>query len=439
MTDCRTLGVSAGTGMQGVAGAQAPSQGRRWLVLAILTAIYVFNFLDRQILSVLNEPIKAELRLSDAQMGALSGLAFALFYTTFAIPVAWLADRTSRIRIIALACAIWSACSAACGLAGNFTQLALARVGVGMGEAGGSPPSYSLISDYFGPRERGRALSIYSLGVALGPALGAALGGWVASRWGWRAAFVAVAAPGLLLALLAWRFVPEPRRGGLDPKVAEVGGGLLDSFRDFIRNPALVAVAVTSGLSAFVGYAISAWTPALLMRTKGMSLSEVAAYYSVMTGLITAAGTLASGFAADWAGRRSVRAYALIPGLAYLIAAPFFVAALLAPGWRWTLACLAVPALLTNTFLAPALAVVQNAAPANRRSAYSALLLFVLNLVGLGGGPLFVGLMSDSLAPRLGADALRGALGLLVPLFLLTVVAQLHAGRMFQRHLTRTA
>jgi MFS family permease len=437
MTDLLDPQPSEASTSPGLASAQARSTHYRYAVLMVLMLVYAFNFLDRQILSILNEPIKNELRLSDSEMGLLQGLAFALFYTTFGIPIAWLADRFNRVRIIAISCALWSLCSAACGLVGNFAQLALARIGVGVGEAGGSPPAHSIISDYFAPSERGMALAIYSMGIAIGPAMGAAVGGWVAAHWGWRMAFFAAGLPGILVALIVLTAVREPQRARLDSAQSQllaVGKvGLIEVVRDFAKNPALGLTALATGLCAFIGYGFGAWVPAMLIRTKGMNLSEIAIYYSIASGILTAAGTLGSGALVDWAGKRSAKVYALLPAFAFALSLPFFLATLVAHTWQGALAFLTVPLLLTNTFLAPALAVVQNSVPANRRSVASALLFFVLNLIGLGGGPLFVGFVSDESVARFGQDSLLVGLAALAPFFLLTVGVLLLSAKYLDR------
>jgi predicted MFS family arabinose efflux permease len=407
----------------------------RYLALALLSLVFVCNFLDRQILSVLNEPIKADLRLTDTQLGLLSGLAFAVFYTTLAIPVARLADRANRVRIVAAACAVWSVCCAACGLAGGFGQLAAARIGVGVGEAGGSPPSHSLISDFFAAGQRSSALSIYSLGTVVGPALGAAIGGWVAARFGWRMSFFAVGAPGLLLSLLLLGLLREPERGRLDDdrRAAEGAATLTSHVRLFFADPLLPVTALATGFAAFVGYGTASWLPAFLMRDKGMTLDQVAVAYASVSGVAGIVGTLGGGFIADRLAPRWPGAGALLPAACFLASAPFFGMALRADGWVLSLALLTPPLMLTSAFLAPALALVQDAVPASRRSISAALLLFCLNLVGLGGGPLFVGLVSDATAPAYGAASLGIGLAALLPFFLLTVVLYTWAGALAGR------
>jgi MFS family permease len=391
----------------------------RWIVLAVLTLIYGANFLDRQILSVLSEPIKKDLHLDDTQLGLLTGFMFAIFYTTFGIPVAWLADRVNRVKVIAAACAIWSVFCASCGLATGFVQLALARMGVGIGEAGGAPPSYSLLADYFPPKERGLAMGIFSFGVPIGIVLGSAFGGAVAAEHGWRAAFVAVAAPGFVLSLLALLVIRERRRGGADlnpdAAMAEAKVPLFESIALFFKSPILTLAAVSSGASGFVSYGILNWLPPLMMRDKGMTMADVAAWYSLALGAATAMGLFLGGWLADKWGRKDRRAYAWIPALAFLVGAPLFIAGLNVDDWRLSLALLMVPAGLASSWLAPMIAVVQNEAPACRRTVSSALLLFVLNLVGMGGGPFFVGRLSDYLSADLGKESLQAAMMGLVP------------------------
>lgn len=398
----------------------------RYLVVAILALAYTFNFLDRQILSILAEPVRRDLHLSDSQLGLLTGFAFALFYTLFGVPIGWFADRSHRVRIVALACACWSLCSAAGGLAGNFLQLALARIGVGVGEAGGTTPSYAIISDYFPPKERGRALAVYSLGVPLGIAVGAALGGGVAAHYGWRMAFYVVGLPGLLIAALILFVIREPVRGALDGPQPDAGfspAGLRQVVRAFFADPVLRWTALSTGLGAFAGYGAANWAPAFLMRHEHMTLVQIATVYSVSIGVAVGVGTWLSGYLADRLSRRDARAYALIPLVGSLVALPFAVGGYLAPDWRISLACLTVSGAFSILYLAPALAVVQNVVPPNARSASAALLLLVLNLIGLGGGPLFVGVLSDGLKPRFGADSLQLALLWASPVLLLVAAA----------------
>jgi MFS family permease len=410
----------------------------RYLVVTILAIVYTFNFMDRQIMSILAEPIRKDLGLSDTQLGMLTGLAFALFYTTFGIALAWLADRVVRVRIMAAACAVWSLFTVACGMAQNFTQLALARVVVGIGEAGGSPPSYSLISDYFPPKERGVGLAIYSLGVPIGSMIGAALGGAVAAAYGWRTAFVVVGLPGILMALVMLALVREPKRGGLDPLIAgatshDPAPPLMVAVAGFFANRTLVLTAVSSGLSAFVGYAMLNWNPPFLIRVKGMSLGEVAAYYSLVLGITGMIGTFGAGWLVDRLSLKDRRWYAWVPAIAFTLTLPALAGLIWAPTWQIALLFLAVPALLNNMYLAPALTVVQNAVPPARRTMSGAILLFILNLVGLGGGPVYVGMISDHAKAEYGERSLVIGFLALFPIIVLTIIAHLVAAASIAR------
>lgn len=421
-----------------------PSTGYRYLVVTVLMVVYTFNFLDRQILSILAEPIRNDLGLSDTQLGVLTGLAFAVFYTGFGIPVAWLADRANRVRIIAAACAVWSLFSAACGLAGNFVQLLICRMGVGVGEAGGSPPSYSLISDYFRPEDRGKGLAIYSLGVPFGSMIGSAAGGWIAANYGWRAAFYAVGLPGVLLALILLLVVREPKRGALDALAEgqashEPTPPMGEAVARFFRNRTLVITALSSGLSAFVGYAVLTWAPPFLIRVKGMGLEEVALYYSLVLGVTGAIGTFGAGWLVDRLSRVNRRWYAYVPALAFLASIPCFIGFLLAPTWQLALLFFIGPALLNNMYLAPALAVVQNAAPPAMRTVSGAILLFILNIIGLGGGPLFVGMISDWAAGGYGERSLQVGLAALTPVIGITIAAHYLASRSIRRDVAAEA
>lgn len=402
---------------------------RSYLVVAVLAGMYALNFLDRQLLSILAEPIKADLGLNDTQLGLLSGLTFALFYSLFGIPIAWLADRTHRVRIVVGACALWSLFTAACGLAQNFAQLALARVGVGIGEAGGSPPSYSIIADLFPPEKRGGAMALYSLGVPVGTTAGAALGGWIAARWGWQYAFLAIGTLGIGYALFTLATVREPARGRFDAAALSDDVPLRATVRAFFADRTLLLTAAAAGCSAFVGYAMLSWTPALLMRTKGMSLGELAFYYSLVSGAAAGAGTLLSGYLVDRFAGRDRRMYGLVPAAAFFLSVPFYVAGVLVPSWPLALVLMSVPFAFYAAYLPPALTIVQNRVSPRQRSAASSLLLLVLSLFGLGGGPVYIGAISDW-AARLGfASPLQVAMLALAPAFVLAVALHLAVAR----------
>lgn len=391
-----------------------------YFVAIFLAVVYTLNFLDRQVLSTLSPDIQRDLHLTNTQMGYLGGLYFALFYTFWGVPLAWLADRTHRVRIVSFACACWSAFSIACGLATSYPTLVAARIGVGVGEAGGSPPAYSLLADYFPPHRRSTALAIYSLGVPLGTGLGAAIGALVASRYGWRIAFFACGAPGILVALLTLILIREPRRGGFDrlapgDTVHPPSPPFLDSIASFLRNRTLLCTAIGTGLSAFVGYGLLFWAPTLLRKSLHMPAGDYALYFSLVSAIAGAIGTFASGWIADRLGRNDPAWYAYLPAIASVLGAPFFIGFVVADTWHVAMMFVAVPFLLNNMFLAPALAVVQNAVPPAKRATSSAVLLLVLNLIGLGGGPTFVGWLSDRVKPQYGYSSLQIALLALVP------------------------
>lgn len=414
-----------------------------YFVLLLLGLVYTFNYLDRQIVSILAEPIKAELNLTDTQIGLVSGFAFALFYTSFGIPIAWLADRANRVRVVAIACFVWSLFAGLCGLAGNFVHLLGARIGVGVGEAGGAAPSMSIISDYFPPHRRGGAISLWSLGVPLGATVGVAFGGWMAAEFGWRIAFFAVAAPGIVLSVLVWIFVREPKRGRYDvsslpQSEAAEQPSLMDCVRSYFSNGTLVLLLLAAATYSFVFNAFAAWAPAVLMRSKGAVMSDIAAYYSLVIGLAMAVGMYLSGFLADRYARKRPSAFAVIPAWALGIGIPFFVAGVLVEGWQLALALFAIPMAMNMMFVAPGMAIVQNLAPPNQRSTSAAILLFVNNLVGMGLGPLYVGLVSDWLAAPFGAETgLEFALLSLAPFYPLSIISLILVARSLARRHAR--
>ena len=398
-----------------------------YVVAVMLAVVYMFNFLDRQLLSVLAEPVKGDLNLSDTQLGLLTGFMFALFYTAFGIPIAVIADRWNRVKLVAISCGIWCLFSAASGFATNFTTLALARIGVGVGEAGGSPPSYSILSDYFPPERRGGALAIYSLGVPIGSLLGIAGGAWIAAQYGWRAAFVTIGLLGLVLPVLLLLVVREPVRGQLDGEqpFGTTEKSFVAAFGFFARSRVLVLNASAAGLTAFVGYGILNWAPAYLLRVQGMTLGELAGMYGVTTGLMMLLGTWGGGFLVDKLALRTPAAYALVPAGSVILLLPFLFGFTNAADWRTSLMLLAPPLALLMVYLAPSLAIVQNRTPAHYRATVSAFLLLVLNLVGLGCGPLFVGMVSDRLAPAHGEASLALAIQWLAPFAILAAICHL--------------
>jgi MFS family permease len=412
--------------------APTASKAYSYFVVWFLALVYTLNFLDRQIVSILGKDISAELHLTKTQFGLLGGTSFALLYTTCGIGVAYLADRVSRKWIIGLACAIWSLFTALCGTAQNFTQILLYRMGVGFGEAGGSPPSYSLISDYFPAERRGMALAIYSLGVPVGSMLGAFMGGKLALAYGWRTAFFVVGAPGVILAILMLLLVREPKRGGLDvvldgSDAHPPAPPLFTAIAGFFGNRTLVLTAVSSAMSAFVGYAGLVWNPQFLEGVKGMAASDVATYYALALGATGIVGTVVSGWLADKLSQKDRRWFAWIPAIAFALSIPFWFGILWAPTWQIAMLFLLGPMLMNQAYLAPALTVAQNAVAPAQRTMTGAILLFVLNLVGLGVGPVYVGWIADKMEPAHGDQALAYGYAAVIPFVVLTVVAHLAA------------
>jgi predicted MFS family arabinose efflux permease len=385
---------------------------RRW-ALGILTLVYVSNFVDRQILSILLEPIKQTFGLSDTQLGFLSGISFALFYATLGIPIAMWADRGNRRNIITLATAVFSVMTLVCGMAQSFVQLALARIGVGIGEAGASPPSHSMIADLYPPHERATAMATFALGVNLGILVGFLVGGWMNEFFGWRAAFMVVSVPGLVLAIVVRLTVKEPVRGlseGRTERVAEQPPALLESFRTMWRIRSLRHISLGAALNAFVGYGTLAWVPAFLIRSFDMSTGTIGTALALIIGISGGLGTYFGGVLADRLSHRDVRWNVWLIAICVAAAFPFSFGVFLAPSGTIALAAFVIPAAVGALYLGPSLAMVQGLVSLRMRTVASAILLFIINIIGLGLGPQAVGVISDLLAPTYGAESLRFAL-----------------------------
>ncbi|MGC4252896.1 MAG: MFS transporter [Sphingobium sp.] len=387
--------------------------------LFIISIIYILNYLDRQLLAVLAEPIKNDLHLSDSQLGLLTGTLFALFYTALGLPVAWLADRTHRVRLIAVACSIWSAFTAMTGLATNFTHVAFARVGSAVAEAGGVSPSYSLISDLFPVHKRGAAIALFNFGMPLGLAGGVAYGAFMTENFGWRSAFLWLGVPGVLLSIALPLLVKEPRRGQNEEN-ADVGlASLSQTILTFVRDRNLRFLLIGGIFSAFIHYALLIWTPVFLMRVQGMSLNEMAAFYSPAIGFAVAGGGLMSGVVFDRLLKRTNQAYALLSSVSALLALPAFLLGVSANSWELGVIFLTIAQFFTGMFVAPIMAVVLNSFPPAQRSTACATLLLVLTLVAMGLGPLFIGGVSDLAGTAYGKQSLRIAMYALIPFFLI--------------------
>ena len=392
------------------------STARRNYVLVVLTLVYTFNFIDRQLLSILQEAIKLDLSLSDAQLGLLTGFAFAMFYVTAGIPIARLADRSNRRNIVAVSVGLWSFMTAISGFVQNYLQLLLARVGVGVGEAGGSPPSHSIVSDIFPKKQRASALAFYSTGVNLGILFGFLFGGWLNEFFGWRVAFMVVGVPGIMLAILVRTTVREPVRGLVENKQAS---DKQVPFKDVItllwQRKTFRHMALACGLNAFAGYGTVNWLASFFIRTHEMSTGELGTWLALSTGLFGAIGVLIGGILGDKLGGRDKRWYTWIPGLATIMVVPFMIIVLLTDNQYVALVCVFIPGTLQNVYLGNSIATTHNLVGLRWRSTASAILFFILNVIGLGMGPFAVGLLSDFFAPTLGAESLRYSMLALLP------------------------
>ena len=367
-------------------------------MLGVLVVVYVFNFIDRQILAILAPAIRDELLLSDTQIGALSGVAFGIFYATLGIPIARLADRYSRVSIISICLSIWSLMTAFSGLATNFIQLLIARIGVGIGEAGGSPPSHSLLADYFAPGKRATALGIYALGVPVGILFGNLAGGWIGEIFGWRQAFFLVGIPGVILAIILKLTVKEPPRGYSEEKPADTS---TVPFRTVLKTmwgfKSFKYISLGAGTQAFVGYGAIAWMPSFLVRAHDLSIGEVGTALGLIIGIFGGIGTLLSGVIGDKLGAKNVKYYMLVPAYGFLIAVPAGAAVFLVDELYLVLAIYTIPVFMVNLYTGPTFAMTQSLAPLAMRAAASALLLFMINIIGLVFGPTTVGIISDLL------------------------------------------
>jgi len=403
--------------------------------LGTLGFVYVLNFLDRQLLAILAKPIQDALHVSDHQLGLIGGLYFALFYCFIAIPVGWLADKTSRVKVLSLGCAIWSAATVACGLAASYPQLVIARMTVGFGEAGGVPPSYSIISDYFPPQRRGTALGIYNLGPPVGAALGIAFGASIAAAYSWRRAFVLLGAVGVLAAIAVLLIVREPPRGGLDSELERASATkarFWQTLAMFFSRRALVLTALGSGATQFITYGFGNFATLFLMREKGMSLREVAVYYALVVGIAMSGGIFVSGRLVDRFTRRWQQAYGLIPAASLALAVPFYVGFVWAQSWVVALLFLIGPTFLNYFYLSSSVALVQEKVRPDQRAMSGALLLLIMNFIGLGLGPTYVGWASDYFRASYPGHSLQIALYTLVPFYGVAIMLFLWLGRVLR-------
>jgi MFS family permease len=384
------------------------TDGNRAWVLFMLVLVYTLNFVDRQIIGILAVPIKAELSLSDSELGLMGGLAFALFYTGLGIPVALLADRFSRTWIITAALTAWSLMTAVCGLANNFWQLFLCRVGVGVGEAGGVAPAYSLIADFFPAAQRARAFSVYSFAIPIGTALGIVFGGVIASLVNWRMAFFLVGVAGLVLAPLFRLTIREPVRGQFDrPRDGGKPPGLKIILATLARKPGFWLLSAGASCSSMIGYGAMFWLPSFFVRSFNLTLLHASLVFGAVLLVGGLAGLWAGGWLGDRFGHHDRAQFARIPAVAFLATVPLYVLAILSPKLVLTLGLLLVPTALGMVWLGPVLSTIQGLVQPNMRATASAVFLFIINLLGIGLGIYAMGALSDGLRAYFGEDSLR--------------------------------
>lgn len=411
----------------------------RYTALGLLTIAYVFNFIDRQILTILQESIKAELVLSDTQLGLLTGFAFALFYVVMGLPIARWADRGNRQSIIALSIAVWSGFTALSGSVQNFWQLLMVRIGVGVGEAGCSPPAHSMLSDIFPRSERATALSVYNTGISVGVLFGFLVGGWINEFFGWRAAFLAVGLPGLLLALVVKVWLKEPIRNRLEPlkdQKVEEPPALTEVLAVLWRAKTFRCLMLSSTLFAFAGYGLLNWLPSFYIRVHSMSTGALGTWFSLIIGIGGAVGTIGCGVLCDRLGKQDARWYCWVTAIFMACAVPCVAALLLVADTTVSLLLFIIPGVVLAAYPAPLIAVTHGLVNNRMRAFSSAVVYLILNLLGLGIGPVAIGALSDGLSAQYGADGLRYAMVSMLPIcYVLGVIFALLAARYIREDL----
>jgi len=400
--------------------ASRPLQRR---IVALLLLGYVLNFLDRQIIAILKIPIKADLHLTDTQLGLMGGLAFALLYSTLAIPIARYADRhNARSRVIALAIAVWSGFTALCAAVSGFGTLFLARMGVGIGEAGGVAPSYALIADTVPANRRARSLALFSLGIPIGSALGLYFGGWLASALNWRATFVIIGLIGFPLALAIRRFVPEaPNPIGAPPE------SFIRVFRRLSAKPSFWLLSFGAAAASTCGYGLGFWLPSYFHDSLGLGLTDLGLYYGTIVLIGGVAGIWLGGWLGDRLGEARPGAYAMVPGVAFLVTAPLYLIAMRTVSLQAAFLLFVIPYALSLAWLGPVVAAIQLLVPPAERATASSAMLLINNLIGLGFGTSLFGWLADRLRPTYGAEAMRTAIELGLTIYLLAALLMLLA------------
>lgn len=434
-----TTGAVTGENLAGDLAPSADGQGQtnvspvyRGWVLFVMVLVGACSFMDRQILTMLIEPIRRDFGLSDQQLGLLTGVAFASVYTLAAIPAARLADRWSRRSVMAAAVAIWSAMTVACGLAGSFVQLFLARMGVGLGEAGGTAPAQALVADYFPPQQRATALSIYLLGAPIGMGAGLAFAGWVLVEYGWRWAFILAGIPGLLIVPLLMFTVKDVRQKQVAGSLqGQDQRPLRETLATLWRIRSLPLMMLGSTLMALLGMGLIAWVPAFLERTHGLAPTEIGAKLGLFLAIGSMIGHLSGGPLAGFLGRRDLRWHLWTPVVTGIIAVIVIAAALNSPPDA-AMALFGFQVFLTGLFAAPMIYMATTLAPDWARATSAACAMFAINLFGLGLGPLIVGSLSDVLRPSFGEDSLRIALLAALIVYIPAAISFLLASRTYR-------
>jgi MFS family permease len=387
-----------------------------YFVLGVLTTVYSFNFIDRQLLVILQESIKAEMGLSDTQLGLLSGFSFAIFYVSFGIPLAKLADTWIRRDVIVISLTIWSSMTAISGFAQNFIHLLLARIGVAIGEAGGSPPAHAMVSDIFNQEQRATALAIYSTGINIGILFGFLLGGWINEFYGWRTAFLVVGLPGIALAIFLKLVVAEPNRGMAEEKVDDGSAPKLkDTLKYLWSRKSFRHLSIACGIHAFVSYGAGNFLPSLFLRLHDIETGELGTWLA-LSSVAGGVGTFMGGYLSDKLGKQDPRWYQWVPAITTLIYLPFTLFIYLTDQTYLALMTTFITGMLFNAYLAPNLAITHSLVGLRMRAMSSAILFFILNLIGLGFGPMVIGFVSDMINPTYGIESIRYALLIVIPI-----------------------
>ena len=402
----------------------------RHYALGILVVVYTFNFIDRQILSILLQPVKDDLGLSDTAMGMLTGFAFAAFYATLGIPIARFADRSNRRNLVAWALGIWSIMTALSGLAQNFWHLLAARIGVGIGEAGCSPPAHSMIADYYPADQRATALGIYSLGIPFGIMFGLFAGGWINEFFGWRAAFFIVGLPGILLALIVRFSLREPPRGMAEGRADSADQPSVgETLRYLWAKKSFRHMSFASALAAFVGYGFITWAPSFLTRSFGMGTGEIGTWFGLILGIPGGIGIALGGYLADRFGAHDPKWFLWTTAVALIICVPLNIVVFISTNSTTALLAMILPVLLGNFYQATTFSQTQGISALRMRAVAAGILFFILNIIGLGLGPQLVGILSDVLNPEYGDESLRYALLICSLVYLWAAVHYFIAGR----------